>query len=116
MLDSTAIGNRIKEKQEEHHYKQKEIVEKTGISKSAISNYISGNRVPDTETILKLSYILETSVEWLLTGKSTNENYTKEEQNIIAAYREADPAEQGVIKKILDIKEPKEKLSQSKIG
>ena len=29
MLDSTAIGNRIKEKQEEHHYKQKEIVEKT---------------------------------------------------------------------------------------
>ena len=106
MLDSTAIGNRIKEKQEEHHYKQKEIVEKTGISKSAISNYISGNRVPDTETILKLSYILETSVEWLLTGKSTNENYTKE----------ADPAEQGVIKKILDIKEPEEKLSQSKIG
>ena len=67
-------------------------------------------------TILKLSYILETSVEWLLTGKSTNENFTKEEQSIIAAYREADPAEQGVIKKILDIQEPKEKLSQSKIG
>ena len=116
MLDSTAIGNRIKEKQKEHHYKQKEIVEKTGISKSAISNYISGNRVPDTETILKLSYILETSVEWLLTGKSTNENFTKEEQSIIAAYREADPAEQGVIKKILNIQEPEEKLSQSKIG
>lgn len=116
MLDSIAIGKRIKKKQEEHHYKQKEIVEKTGISKSAISNYISGNRVPDTETILKLSYILETSIEWLLTGRSTNENYSEEEKNILAAYRNADPAEQVVIKKILDIQEQKEKSSQSKIG
>ena len=116
MLDSIAIGNRIKEKQEEHHYKQKEIVEKTGISKSAISNYISGNRVPDTETILKLSYVLNTSIEWLLTGKSTNENYTAEEKSVIEAYRKADSAEQGVIKKILDIQETEEKLSHSKIG
>ncbi len=124
MLDPISIGNRIKEKQEEHHFKQKEIVEKTGISKSAMSNYISGNRVPDTETILKLSYILETSVEWLLTGKSTNENYTEEERDIIKNFRELSEKNKGKVGGYIQaLIEPdvlndneKEKLSKSKIG
>ena len=73
MLNAIEIGNRIKEKQKEKNFKQKDIIEKTGISKAAISNYISGTRVPDTESALKLSLVLETSIEWLLTGKTTNE-------------------------------------------
>ena len=48
-----------KEKQKEKNFKQKDIIEKTGISKAAISNYISGTRVPDTESALKLSLVLE---------------------------------------------------------
>ena len=82
MLNAIEIGNRIKEKQKEKNFKQKDIIEKTGISKAAISNYISGTRVPDTESALKLSLVLETSIEWLLTGKTTNENFSEDEKEI----------------------------------
>lgn len=119
MLKAEKIGKRIKEKQIELGYKQKEIIEKTGISKAAISNYINGSRVPDTESILKLSITLETTIEWLLTGKSTNENLSEEEELIIKAYKEADPAIQIATKKLLDIKEigtDMERLSSSKTG
>ncbi len=117
MLDAVEIGKRIKEKQLEHKYKQKEIIEKTGISKAAISNYINGSRVPDTEAILKLSITLETSIEWLLTGKSINENFsTEEEKAIIEAYKKADPAIKIATKKLLDVELNSEKSLNSQVG
>lgn len=61
------IGNRIRLKIKESGLKQKDIVESSGISKAALSNYISGNRVPDTEAIYKISKELGTSIEWILT-------------------------------------------------
>lgn len=117
MLDAVEIGKRIKEKQLEHKYKQKEIIEKTGISKAAISNYINGSRVPDTESILKLSITLETSIEWLLTGKSINENFsTEEEKVIIEAYKKADPGIQLATRKLLDVELHSEKSLNSQVG
>lgn len=113
MLDSKEIGKRIKERQLALGMKQKDITEKSGISKAAISNYISGLRVPDTETLYKLSLVLETSMEWLLIGRSTNENYTEDEKQILEAYRIAAPAIQTATKKLLDIPEPEPKLEKS---
>ena len=116
MLNAIEIGNRIKEKQKEKNFKQKDIIEKTGISKAAISNYISGVRVPDTESALKLSLVLETSIEWLLTGKTTNENFSEDEKEIIVAYKNAAPAIQEAVRKLLDVPEKNEKSSDLKIG
>ena len=116
MLNAIEIGNRIKEKQKEKNFKQKDIIEKTGISKAAISNYISGTRVPDTESALKLSLVLETSIEWLLTGKTTNENFSEDEKEIIHWYKQATPAIQEAVRKLLDVPEKNEKSSDLKIG
>lgn len=115
-LNPIKIGERIKEKQLEHGYKQKEIIEKTGISKAAISNYVNGNRIPDTEAALKLSIALDISIEWLLTGKNSLEKLTNEEEKIIQAYRSASPGIQEATRKILDIKELEEKLYDWKNG
>ena len=60
--------------------------------------------------------LLGTTVEYLLTGKNSDETITEEEKQIINAYRNATSAEQEIIKKILDIKTEQEKLSNSKIG
>ena len=86
-LDVKEISERLKLKQKEKKLKQKDIIEKTNISKAAISNYFNGNRIPDTESILKLSIVLDTSIEWLLTGKSTNENLTEDELEVIQKFR-----------------------------
>lgn len=83
MLDTNQISNRIVNRIKDLGMKQKDICEKAGIAKSAMSNYMNGNRIPDTETILKLSKILEVSIEWILTGESTNVNNIELSENEI---------------------------------
>ena len=108
------IVERIKAKSKEKGTNIATLEKELGIGNGVIRRW--NERKPGAEQVYKIAVCLNTTVEWLLTGKSTNENFTKEEKSIIAAYRKADPAEQGVIKKILDIQEQEEKLSQSKIG
>lgn len=116
MLNANEIGMRIKEQQQKLGMKQKDIIEKSGISKAAISNYISGLRVPDTEALYKISLALETSMEYLLIGKSTNENYTEEERQLLEAYRNAELDMKKAARKILDAPELPGKLSISEDG
>lgn len=66
------IGERIKFTLNSKRLKQIDVCKKANISKNAISNYISGNRVPDTASLFKLSKFLDVSMEWLLTGKSSS--------------------------------------------
>ncbi len=75
-FSSVEVGNRIDAKMKDLNLKQKDLVKMTGLSKNAISNYISGNRIPDTTSIYKLSTVLKVSIEWLLTGISINDNAT----------------------------------------
>lgn len=116
MLDSIEIGQRIKERQKMLKLKQKDIVEKTGISKAAMSNYVNGVRIPETETLYKISQILNTSMEWILVGKSTIENFTPEEKKIIESYRIANTGIQEAARKLLDVPELEEKSSTYNIG
>lgn len=50
----------------------KALGEKVGVSESAISQYETGKREADFETLLKLSEILECSVDYLLRGDAEN--------------------------------------------
>jgi transcriptional regulator with XRE-family HTH domain len=118
MLNANEIGNRIKLKIKDSGLRQKDIVEASGVSKAALSNYLSGNRIPDTEAIYKISKELGTSIEWILTGESTNENFGEEERHLLQAYKNANPSIKEAIRKLLDINEPCSagKSSDSKIG
>ncbi|MDD2401605.1 MAG: helix-turn-helix domain-containing protein [Clostridia bacterium] len=70
------INQRLTEKMNILNLKQKDVCKITNISKNAMSNYVNGNRIPDTLAIYKLSKALNVSIEWLLTGEAvpTNEN------------------------------------------
>ena len=83
--------------------------------KNAVGNYKNG-QIPNATILYNISQLLGTTVEYLLTGKNSDETITEEEKQIINAYRNATSAEQEIIKKILDIKTEQEKLSNSKIG
>ncbi|KYG89119.1 hypothetical protein A0U40_13935 [[Bacillus] sp. KCTC 13219] len=76
------VGERIIAKLRERNLKQVDVARATGISKNAISNYISGNRIPDTEAIYKLASFFSVSIEWLLVGK---EYYPTKSENLIGA-------------------------------
>lgn len=66
------VGERIGSKIKEMKIKQIDVSKATGISKNALSNYISGNRIPDTLSIYKLAKYFSVSIEWLLTGEETS--------------------------------------------
>ena len=58
----------IREKRKEKGITMKELGALVGCSESAISQYETGKRSPDYETLLKLAEELDTSVNYLLTG------------------------------------------------
>ena len=80
--DLESVSIRINERMNLLGLKQIDIIKATGISKNAISNYVKGNRIPDTMSIYKLSKVLKISIEWLLTGTDPQEEIQEFEKDI----------------------------------
>ena len=115
MINEQEFGKRLTECMQINAYTNAKLTEKLNVSKNAVGNYKNG-QIPNATILYNISQLLGTTVEYLLTGKNSDETITEEEKQIINAYRNATSAEQEIIKKILDIKTEQEKLSNSKIG
>lgn len=72
----TDVGSRISKRIRELGLKQLDVCNKSGLSTTALSQYCTGKRIPDTLSLYKLSIILGVSMEWILTG----DNLTSEKQ------------------------------------
>lgn len=59
---------RIKEMLIEKNISQKQLSEMTGITESAISHYIKGDRVPRGTNLVKIAKVLGTTTDDLLSG------------------------------------------------
>lgn len=57
---------RIKELREQKDISQTELANYLGVVRSTICQYEKGNRVPDTETLIKLADYFEVSVDYLI--------------------------------------------------
>lgn len=60
------VTNRIKELLFENGMSQKELARSTGITESAISHYIKGDRVPRGVNLVKIAGALGTTTDYLL--------------------------------------------------
>lgn len=65
------IGERIAQKMNELGISQKDVYSITGFSKTTMSNYVNGRRMPNTIELYKLAKFFSVSMEWLLTGEET---------------------------------------------
>lgn len=54
------------------HYKNVTLAEKLGVTKSTISNYLSGTSMPRNDTLIKLTEVLFCTVEMLTTMQLSN--------------------------------------------
>ena len=61
-----SIAERIKEGMEIRNLKQADLVEMTGISKGALSSYISGHYLPKQNNIFLISKALNVNESWLM--------------------------------------------------
>lgn len=69
------LGKRIKQAMQLKHMKQYELAEKTYITQTTISRYITGERTPDAINLKAICEALGVSADWLLEIK----DYQQEE-------------------------------------
>lgn len=76
-MEKKRLGERIKELREVNNLTQKDLAEKLFVSDKVISKWENSISEPDVDTLVKLSEIFNTSLEFLMTGNiSTRENKT----------------------------------------
>lgn len=96
----------------------KELGEKVGCSESAISQYETGKREADFETLLKIGEVLDCSVDYLLRGGEQKEKPTPEEGDglsaeqaeIVKLYEAAPPALRAAALAVLRSAEGQDKV------
>ncbi|MBQ6230808.1 MAG: helix-turn-helix transcriptional regulator [Eubacterium sp.] len=69
------FGRRVLALLEEIGYTQREFAAMVGVSETALSRYLKDDREPKMETIANMATALNTTTDYLLTGKSDKESF-----------------------------------------
>lgn len=75
-----AIGERIKESRKQKSLTQQELADQLNVSRSAVSNWEVGRNYPDLDLIVRLSELLEITLDHLLREDTTMVQAISEEQ------------------------------------
>lgn len=106
-IDMMSVGNRIKQRRHNLNLTQIDIYKKCGIASGALSQIENGTRTPSVIIFYKLAQALECSMDWLLTGSSTNsENgiFSENEETLLNGFRNLSEEDQNELIQILEIK------------
>jgi transcriptional regulator with XRE-family HTH domain len=108
------IYNRIKEKADEKGISIKALEREAGLGNGVIKRW--NETSPQCNKLELVANYLQVSIEWLITGKNPS-NFTKEESELIQAYKKADARTQEIVKLSLQPYMPQEtKLSSRYIN
>lgn len=107
------IVERIKEKSKEKGTNFSKLERELGFGNGVIRRW--NERKPGAEQVYKVAICLNTTVEWLLTGKESG-NLTPEEQLLVDHYRRADNRGKRSIMRTAESESAKLESSTSKLG
>ena len=107
------IVERIKEKSKEKGTNLAKLEKELGFGNGVIRRW--DERKPGAEQVYKVAICLNTTVEWLLTGKES-ENLTEEEQQLVDLYRRADDRGKRSIMRTAASESAELESSTSRIG
>lgn len=91
------IGNRIKLRRKDLKLTQTDIHKCCGIASGALSQIENGTRVPSVLAFYKLAITLKCSMEYLITGESTNSkisNFQTEAEELLHNFTQLPPDDQ----------------------
>lgn len=66
MIMGLEIAQRIRQAMNIHGFKQADLVERTGIGKASISNYLAGEYEPKQKNLYKIAHALNVNPAWLM--------------------------------------------------
>ncbi len=82
-LDLTAIGQRLKKVRTDNNLKQSEMADILGLGRTIVSTMEKGDSSPTAATLFILKIKFNTSIDWLLTGKTGTENIPRNKEDLI---------------------------------
>lgn len=88
-------ADRIVLRMQDLKLQHKDLVAATGASKGTVTNWISGVNNPTGKRLLALASALQTSPNWLLTGKNEESGNAKVTNTEVQIYDENDPVPEG---------------------
>lgn len=106
-LNLLEIGQRIKKLIKDKGITQTEFCKIAEISRNTLTNYISGERLPETKYIYTIAKELNTTIEHILTGNLKDINISDlsdEEKNIINIYNQLSEKNKGKIELLIEQK------------
>ncbi len=71
------MGDRILRLMKENGYTQKELAYMVGVTESAMSRYLNNERKPKAEVIANLATALNTTSDFLISGKESEEDFAE---------------------------------------
>ncbi len=114
------VGIRIKQRRDELHLTPKDIKSLTGIGSGHLSEMETGKKLPSTPTLIKLSEVLECSIDWILTGRASQSKRSDVglsdcNSEFISLFYRLKPDDQEEIIDIMKLK-IKRRISQTKLS
>lgn len=106
-IDMISVGDRIRNRRKELKLTQTDIYHECGIASGALSQIENGNRTPSILIFFSLSQVLNCSMEWLMTGVSTNtENFAiyENEENLLRKFRLLSEKDKADIQELIEFK------------
>lgn len=73
----TKIGDRILSLLKQSGYSQKELASMVGVTEAAMSRYLKNEREPKIEVVANLATALNTTVDYLVNGRSESNTFDK---------------------------------------
>ena len=112
-LERKKVNERLKKLIEKKGITRKELEEKTGIKKTAIHNYLVENKLPGTEALYKIAKVLGVSINYLLTGETTELN--EKEKKLLKDYRNSPKDVQEIVDKTLALNKKNNSVQASNL-
>ncbi len=68
-------------------YNNSEVAQKLGVSKGAVSNWVSGARKPDIDTVIRLCYLLDVDLYYLIGATIPQGELRPKEQELLMLFQ-----------------------------
>lgn len=107
-MENNEFIKRLKLAIEKSGLTQTEICDRTGITKGALSSYLSGRYIPKNDNTYKLAKVLNVSPAWLIGANVpmywiAERDITSADKALLGAYHATDPDIQLAIRLILGL-------------
>lgn len=70
------LGKRIEEKMKKQQLNQKDLAAMVGVTESALSRYINGERSPKLDVLANIATALNTTIDYLITGAEEETDFS----------------------------------------